>query len=267
MVADTGRRLPRGPRPLRAVRGKKQAGGRAAAARNEWPDGGSRGERRGGKEGGEGGGEPLPARGGSRSLRARLRSAPSLSCPARPELLLAAAALTCPRESTRVPLGSLRCFRPAPQDGGASGRNHGGSEVEGWEPPAPPGPLRSCHQPAPRFPLLLTLSVLVRGAPPPLGRRGVARDGGGGGVGRRGGAAPLLPDAAVHGGPGAATRVPSALVPPYRRFRAAGGSAAEGTQPSGKAGGARRGEARAARPCLTGGCARSWWRRRTYAPW
>lgn len=96
MVADTGRRLPRGPRPLRAVRGKKQAGGRAAAARNEWPDGGSRGERRGGE-------------GGGRRRRRAVTCARRISLPAGSAPLRAVPVLSCP---ARAPPGGRRPHLP-----------------------------------------------------------------------------------------------------------------------------------------------------------
>lgn len=77
-----------------------------------------------------------------------------------------------------------------------------------WARPASPLPPRAPPQAPP--------SAHVQCARPrrsPASRP--ARDGGGGGAGRRGGAAAVLPDAALHGGAGAAARVPPALVPPH----------------------------------------------------
>lgn len=140
---------PRAPAPPRRA-GEKRAGASeapaaeaAAAARHEWPYGGSPGEQEEKEKG--------------RYLREAdraLRGLGSATVSARPELLLAAAALTCPRGSTRAPLGSLRRLRPAPQDGGASGKDQGGPEVEGPAreggsvAPAPPRTSRHCPAPA-----------------------------------------------------------------------------------------------------------------------
>lgn len=227
---------------------------------------------------------------------ARLGPAPFLPCRpcrARPELLPAAAPPSPAPRSARAPLRSLRRLGPALQDGGASGRDHGGRGVGGpgrcarlprppraagpaAPRPAPPrsgpaGPLPPAARPRRRCPLWWR-SVRASAAPPrPSARpgpalRGPSAHGAGGGAGRRRGAASLLPVAAVHGGAGAAARVPPALVPPHRRGRGARGAAAAGAHPRGKAGAAGR-----AGPGGTevpyGACARSWWRRRTCAVW
>lgn len=114
--------------------------------------------------------EPLPARCGSHSPRAQLGAAPCRPVPARPELLLAAAAaLTCPRDPP-APLCSLRRLGPALKMAALPGETMPGPGGGAEAAPRPPrqalrarpdsaaadtAPLQPPRRAHPRPPLLL----------------------------------------------------------------------------------------------------------------
>lgn len=126
---------PRGPNPPCGA--GKRAGGKKARRGGRRRGPGGLGTERPGSGAGR---RPLPARGGSRSPRALRRS-----CRARPELLLPAAALTCPRRPTRsrsapcAASGRLRKMAALPGEttpGARRGEARAGCFPQPWDGPS-----------------------------------------------------------------------------------------------------------------------------------